>query len=58
MSVQLLIILSLYMAVPNLHCCTVQTAVEFWSTDNNITLYGSKDPLLLYSTDCCGVLVY
>jgi hypothetical protein len=46
------------MAVPILHCCIVQTAVEFWSTDNNITLYGSTHPALLYSTDCFGVLCY
>jgi hypothetical protein len=58
------------MAVKILYCCTVQTAVEFWSTDNNITLYGSTvtdniinlygstDPALLYSADCCGVSVY
>jgi hypothetical protein len=58
------------MAVPTRHGCTVQTTVEFCATDNNITLYGStvsdniitlngsNDPALLYSTDCCGVLIY
>jgi hypothetical protein len=58
MAVPLLIIISLYIAVPILHCCTVQTALEFGATDNNIIQYGSTDPLLQYSTDCCGVLVY
>jgi hypothetical protein len=38
------------MAVPNLHCCTVQTGVEIWATDNNIRIYGSTVRALPYST--------
>jgi hypothetical protein len=45
------------MPVPILHCYTVQTAVEFCDTDNNITLYVSTDSLLLYNTDCSGLFV-